>query len=77
MKTIIDKFFILIAIMFGIILCTAKSNLPAPNPNGKMNVPPPPQGVPIDDSLFVVFVLGSIYGVCLIYNYQIRQKTPV
>lgn len=76
MKTIVNKFFIVITFIFGIIDCMAKNNPPAPNPNGRTNGPITPPGLSINDDLYLVFVLGLIYGIYLIYKCQ-KQKTPI
>ena len=68
MKNSANKFFILFAFMFGNVASFAKNNLPAPNPNGKNNGPPPPPGLPIEEWVWVLFMVGVAYGIYLIYK---------
>ena len=73
MKTILNKFFLVILFLFGVL--EAFSAPSPPMPTGKR--PPPPPGLPIDEDIYIVFVLGLIYGIYFIYNYNIKQKTPI
>jgi hypothetical protein len=45
-----------------------------PPPNGKK--PPPPPGLPIDENLFIVLILAVLFGIYIIYKYQLKTKTP-
>ena len=73
MKTIVNKFFFILVCLFGILDAFSAPN--PPMPTGKK--PPPPPGLPINEDLYVVLVLGLIYGIYFLYNYQIKQKTPI
>ncbi|MCI4444241.1 MAG: hypothetical protein JHC39_12130 [Lentimicrobium sp.] len=46
-----------------------------PNPGGKK--PPPPPGLPIDDGIYIVFILALLYGIYIVYNHQLKTKTPI
>ncbi len=74
MKTIKNKFFFIIICLFGVLESFSAPS--PPMPTGK-KLPPPPPGLPIDEDLYLVLVLGLIYGIYFIYNYQIKQKTPI
>jgi hypothetical protein len=45
-----------------------------PNPGGKK--PPPPPGLPLDNGLYIVFFIALLYGIYIIYNHQLKTKTP-
>jgi hypothetical protein len=79
MKIITGIFLMLITFLFGIIDCVAKNNLPAPNPNGKTNngFPPPPPGLPIDEGVCLLFIVGLLYGIYFIYKYQLKNKNSL
>jgi len=73
MKAIANRFFIIIAFLFGIVNCIAKNSPPPPSPNGKTEGPPPP-GLPIDEGIYLVFILAFLYGIYIIYNYQLKKR---
>lgn len=50
------------------------SGLGPPSPTGKKK-PPPPPGLPIDDSIIVLFILALIFGIYIIYTNKIKAKT--
>ncbi|MBF2707448.1 hypothetical protein [Flavobacterium soyangense] len=73
MRIIIKKFFIIIISLFGIMNSIAAPH--PPNPGGKK--PPPPPGLPIDDGLYMLFIIALLYGIYIIYNHHIKTKTPI
>lgn len=73
MKNITKKFFIIIIFLIGVLGAYAVPH--PPNPGGKK--PPPPPGLPIDDSIYLVFILALLYGIYIIYNHQLKTKTPI
>ena len=72
MRIIVKKFFIVTISLLGVLEAIAVPH--PPNPGGKK--PPPPPGLPIDDSIYVVFILALLYGIYIIYNHQLKTKTP-
>jgi H+/gluconate symporter-like permease len=72
MKTVKSKFFLILIYLFGVMHTFAKPHPPHPN---KTNEPPPP-GLPIDMGIYLVFILALLYGIYIIYNHNIKQKTP-
>lgn len=75
MKTVKSKFFLIIIYLFGVMHTFAKPNPPHPPHPNKTNDPPPP-GLPIDDNLFIVLIIAILFGIYVIYNHNIKQKTP-
>lgn len=71
MKIITNRFFILIAFLCNIINAIAKPH--PPNPYKK----PPPPGLPIDESILILFLLALLFGIYIIYKDQLKQKTPI
>ncbi len=77
MKTIVNRFFIVITFLFGVFLSVAKNNPPPPNPNGRNNAgpgPPPPPGTPIDENLPFLLIIAILFGIYIIYNQSLKQK---
>ncbi len=73
MKIIINKFLLIIICLFGVLdVFSAPS---PPMPTGKK--PPPPPGLPIDENLYLVLIIALLYGVYIIYKYQLKTKTPI
>lgn len=73
MRIIVKKFFIIIIFLLGALNAFAGPNPPAPG----AKKPPPPPGLPIDDGVYLVFILALLYGIYIIYNYQLKTKTPI
>ena len=73
MKTIVNKFFIIAVCLFGVL--EAFSAPHPPPPNGKK--PPPPPGLPIDDNLYFLLIVGLFFGVYIIYKRQLNRKTSI
>lgn len=74
MKTIVTSFFIIVVCLLGVSDTFAAPHPPLPN-NGKK--PPPPPGLSIDDNLYVVFILALLFGIYIIYSYNLKTKTPI
>jgi hypothetical protein len=73
MKIIVKKFFIVIVYLLCMMNTYAKPDPPIPG--GKR--PPPPPGLPIDEGVYLVFILALFYAIYIIYNHQLKTKTPI
>ncbi|WP_291098680.1 MULTISPECIES: hypothetical protein [unclassified Flavobacterium] len=73
MKTIVNIFFTIIICLFGVINVFAEPSPPSPG----ARKPPPPPGLPIDDGLYILFILGLLYGIYIIYGRHLNNKTPI
>ena len=68
MRTIRRKFLIIIIFLFGMLdIFSAPS---PPSPGAKK--PPPPPGLPIDENLYIVFILSIMFGIYIIYKNQLK-----
>jgi hypothetical protein len=72
MKTIINKFFILIAYLLGIAGVFAAPNPPPPNGRNQ-GPPPPPPGLPIDEYNTVLLVLALLFGMYVVYKHTLKN----
>lgn len=73
MKNILNKFLIIIVTLFSVMNVFAVPNPPAPN----AKKPPPPPGLPIDDNISVLLIMGMLLGVYIMYKYQLKTKAPI
>ena len=71
MKTIVNKFFVLVIYMLGLVNDYAAPH--PPMPNGKAPTPPP--GLSIDENLPVLLIIAVLFGIYIIYNQFLKQKT--
>ncbi len=76
MKTSVNGFFILIAFLLGSLGTVAKNTPPVPNPNGRNQggLPLPP-GVPIDENLPFLLIIAILFGIYIVYNQFLKQRT--
>ncbi|WP_146779217.1 hypothetical protein [Flavobacterium psychrolimnae] len=68
---VLNKFYLLIAFLFG--TCLAIAQPPAP-PGPTL---PPPPGLPIDENILTMMLVALLFGIYIIYNFKIKQKTPM
>ena len=71
MKTV--KFFyitLLGVLSFFSALATPKP----PSPDGKEYIPPPP-GLPINENIFILLTIAVLYGIYIIYQHNVKEKT--
>jgi len=73
MKTIGSKFLVIMICLFGVL--DAFSAPGPPMPNGRK--PQPPPGLPIDENLYIVFIIALLFGIYIIYKYQLKTKSPI
>lgn len=73
MKIIANKFFVLMIYLFGISNAFAAPH--PPPPTGKR--PPPPPGLPIDENIIFLLFIAVLFGIYIIYNHNIKTKTPI
>ena len=71
MKTIVNKFFLLVIYMLGLVNIYAAPHPPMPTSKR----PPPAPGLPIDDNLPVLLIIAILFGMYIIYNQFLKQKT--
>ena len=73
MKTV--KFFyitLLGVLSFFSALATPKP----PQPDGKEYIPPPPgEPLPIDENIFILLTIAVLYGIYIIYQHKVKEKT--
>lgn len=73
MKNITKKLFNIVFSLLCVLNAYAAPH--PPMPGGKR--PPPPPGLPIDEGFYLLFILALLYGIYIIYNYQLKTKTPI
>lgn len=73
MKNITKIFLNIFIFLLGMLNAVATPHPPAPG----QRKPPPPPGLPIDQWVWPVVILALVYGIYIIYNYQIKAKTPI
>lgn len=78
MKVVKRVFFSMILFMLCFFNAVAK-NPPPPSSNAKMTAPPPPTppGLPIDENILILMLVALLFGIYIIYNFKIKQKTPM
>jgi hypothetical protein len=77
MKIVPNKFYLLIAFLFGT-LCAIAGNggPPVPNISGRKK-PPPPPGLPIDEHIYTIIIIALLFGIYIIYSHRLKTKTPI
>ncbi|MDO8317128.1 MAG: hypothetical protein Q7T12_06365 [Flavobacterium sp.] len=75
MKFFKSVFFTLMIFVLGI-FNTFAANLVPPSPVGRRR-PPPPPGLPIDENILTMMLVALLFGIYIIYNFKIKQKTPM
>jgi hypothetical protein len=75
MKFFKSVFFTLMIFVLGMINAFAANPAP-PSPVGRRR-PPPPPGLPIDENILTMMLVALLFGIYIIYNFKIKQKTPM
>ncbi len=71
MKAIVYRFFVLIITLFGVTDAFAVPSPPAPGDK----IPPPP-GLPIDENIYILLIMGILFGIYIIFRFQSKTKAP-
>jgi len=72
MKIVPNKFYLLIAFLFGTLCAIAQQTPPRPRRR-----PPPPPGLAIDENIFILVLIALFMGIYIIYSFELKQKTPM
>ncbi|MBC7846815.1 MAG: hypothetical protein H7Y10_10010 [Flavobacterium sp.] len=73
MKTIVNRFFILIITLLGVMDTFAAPSPPMPGAKAK----PPPPGLSIDDNLVVLLLMAIFLGIYIICKHQVKTKASI
>ena len=73
MKTKVSKFFIAIVYPLGVAIAFAAPHPPSPG----FKKPPSPPGLPINEDIFIVFIIALLYGLYAIFRHKLKTKTQV
>ncbi len=73
MKTIANNIFFVIIYLSGITIAFAIPNPPMPG----AKKPPPPPGLPIDDAVSILLIIGMLLGIYIVYRSQLKTKAPI
>lgn len=72
------KYHFLITILCFILnVWVCVSQPPPPGEDVPDGPPPPPLGMPIDDNIWVLGVMGFLLGAYIIHKFHIHKKTPM
>ncbi|HEY6142503.1 MAG TPA: hypothetical protein VIV55_03620 [Flavobacterium sp.] len=72
MKNFLSKFLIVIVVLFSVMSVFAKQTPPSP---GEKKVVPP--GLPIDDNVSILLIMGLFLGMYIMYKYQFKTKASI
>jgi hypothetical protein len=64
------RFFIVIIYLFGIAIAFAQ--ITPPPPPGSGGPEPPPTAFPINEDIFIVFIIALLYGLFVIFRHKIK-----
>ncbi|MDD5149671.1 MAG: hypothetical protein PHC28_04230 [Flavobacterium sp.] len=73
MKTIANRLIFLSIYLLGVAIAFGAPSPPSPGAKR----PPPPPGLPIDENLYIVFIIALLFGIYIIYKYQLKIKKPI
>jgi hypothetical protein len=73
MKTIANKLFFVTTYLFGVTKAFAAPKPPTPG----YKLPPGPPGLPIDENISVLLIFAIVFGIYIIYRYQLKTKAPI
>jgi hypothetical protein len=73
MKNIANKLLFVTICLFGVTIAFASPRPPAPG----YKKPPSPPGLPIDENISILIILAILFGIYIIYKYQLKTKAPI
>lgn len=73
MKTIANKLIFVTIYLLGVTIAFATPKPPPPN----YKKPPSPPGLPIDENISVLVIMAILFGIYIIYKYQLKTKAPM
>jgi hypothetical protein len=73
MKIIANKLFFVTIYLLGVTIAFAAPNPPSPGAKR----PPSPPGLPIDENISMVLAIAILFGIYIIYRYQLKTKAPI
>jgi hypothetical protein len=73
MKNIANKLLFVTICLFGVTIAFAAPNPPAPT----HKKPPSPPGLSIDENVLVIVIMAILFGIYMIYRYQLKTKAPI
>lgn len=73
MKIIANKLFFVTIYLLGVTIAFAAPNPPSPGAKR----PPSPPGLPIDENISMVLTIAILFGIYIIYRYQLKTKAPI
>lgn len=68
-----SKIFIAIIYLLGVTIAFAAPHPPSPG----FKKPPSPPGLPINEDVFIVFIIALLYGGYIIFRHKIKTKTLI
>ena len=78
MKTVSNNVYFLIIFLFGFVCAFAGStDAGPPVPTAKKMGLPPSPGLPIDENIFLLLVVASLFGTYIIYYNYIKTKNTI
>jgi hypothetical protein len=81
MKTVLNKFYFIFTLLFGIMDVFAgkgpSAGPPAPTAKSAIDPAPPPGLAPIDENIFILMIIAVLFGIYIIYNFKLKTKTPI
>ena len=82
MRQLVNNFYFILAYLFLGISSVIAAPKPPP-PSGKVAGPPsgggppdPTPGFPIDDSIWLLFIMALLFGIYILYINRLKTKTP-
>lgn len=75
MRIVLNKYFVLIAVLLGVLYDMAAAPKGPPSPTAqKLPIPP---GYPIDENIYILLIGALLLGVYIIHKNKLKTKTPM